>query len=53
MARIGVENSLIDVKQGHEVITLNSEHDAQGCDCCIVTEQDFNMMGIADASIKG
>lgn len=30
-----------------------SEHDAQGCDCCVVTGQDSNMMGIADASIKG
>ncbi|PEA08107.1 hypothetical protein CN425_26205 [Bacillus cereus] len=58
MARIGVENSLTDVQhalqqQGHEVVTLNSEHDAQGCDCCVVTGQDSNMMGIADASIKG
>ncbi|MGQ0422040.1 YkuS family protein, partial [Bacillus sp. HC-Mk] len=38
MARIGVENSLTDVQQalqqqGHEVVTLNSEQDAQGCDC--------------------
>ena len=35
MAKIGVENSLTDVQQalqqqGHEVITINSEHDAQG-----------------------
>ena len=42
MAKIGVENSLTDVQQalqqqGHEVITINSEHDAQGCDCCVVT----------------
>ncbi|HFO0456835.1 MULTISPECIES: YkuS family protein [unclassified Bacillus cereus group] len=58
MAKIGVENSLTDVQQalqqhGHEVITINSEHDAQGCDCCVVTGQDSNMMGIADTSIKG
>lgn len=58
MARIGVENSLTDVQQalkqqGHEVVTLHSEHDAQGCDCCVVTGQDSNMMGIADTSIKG
>ena len=58
MARIGVENSLTDVQQalqqqGHEVVTLNSEQDAQGCDCCIVTGQDSNVMGIADTSIKG
>ncbi|CAH2464801.1 MULTISPECIES: YkuS family protein [Bacillus cereus group] len=58
MARIGVENSLTDVQQvlqqqGHEVVSLNSENDAHGCDCCVVTGQDSNMMGIADASIKG
>ncbi|AAS40442.1 MULTISPECIES: YkuS family protein [Bacillus] len=58
MAKIGVENSLTDVQQalqqqGHEVVTINSEHDAQGCDCCVVTGQDSNMMGIADTSIKG
>ncbi|PEB12867.1 hypothetical protein COL28_04915 [Bacillus thuringiensis] len=58
MARIGVENSLTDVQQalqqqGHEVVTLNSEQDAQGCDCCVVTGQDSNVMGIADVSIKG
>ena len=51
MARIGVENSLTDVQQalkqqGHEVVTLNSEQDAQGCDCCVVTGQDSNMMGL-------
>ena len=51
MARIGVENSLTDVQQalqqqGHEVVTLNSEQDAQGCDCCVVTGQDSNVMGI-------
>ncbi|PEE72252.1 hypothetical protein COM73_03305 [Bacillus thuringiensis] len=53
MAIIGVENSLTDVQQGHEVVTLNSEQDAQGCDCCVVTGQDSNVTGIADASIKG
>ncbi|HDR3890497.1 TPA: YkuS family protein [Bacillus cereus] len=58
MARIGVENSLTDVQQalqqqGYEVVSLNSENDAHGCDCCVVTGQDSNMMGIADASIKG
>ncbi|KFN03236.1 YkuS family protein [Bacillus clarus] len=58
MARIGVENSLTDVQQalqqqGHEVVALNSENDAQGCDCCVVTGQDSNVMGIQNASIKG
>lgn len=58
MAKIGVEDSLTDVQQalqqqGYEVVTLKSEHDAQGCDCCVVTGQDSNVMGMADTSIKG
>ncbi|OOR54103.1 hypothetical protein COM13_16790 [Bacillus pseudomycoides] len=58
MAKIGVENSLTDVQQaleqqGHEVISLRSENDVQGCDCCVVTGQDSNVMGISNAVIKG
>ncbi|GGH72110.1 UPF0180 protein [Compostibacillus humi] len=58
MARIGVEESLTHVKQvliemGHEVVDLRSESDAAGCDCCIVTGMDENVMGIQDASIGG
>ncbi|WP_163538718.1 YkuS family protein [Gracilibacillus sp. YIM 98692] len=58
MARIGVEESLTDVQQklqedGHEVITLRQEQDANGCDCCIVSGQDQNMMGMQDTSIQG
>lgn len=58
MAKIGVEDSLTDVQhaleqKGHEVISLRSENDAQGCDCCVVTGQDSNVMGISDISTKG
>ncbi|MEI4621933.1 YkuS family protein [Bacillus pfraonensis] len=58
MAKIGVENSLTDVQQalqqkGHEVVSLRSENDAQGCDCCVVTGQDSNVMGISNISTKG
>jgi hypothetical protein len=58
MARIGVEQSLSDVQQvlqekGYDVIPLRSEHDIQGCDCCIVTGQHQNVMGISSTSIKG
>ncbi|WP_078595407.1 YkuS family protein [Evansella clarkii] len=58
MARIGVEQSLTNVQQelearGHEVVQLRQEQDAAGCDCCVVTGQDENMMGIQQTSIEG
>lgn len=58
MARIGVEYGLTDVQAalqqlGHEVVQLRSESDAQGCDCCVVTGQDSNVMGISDAVTQG
>ncbi len=58
MARIGVEESLTDVQQklqedGHEVITLRQEQDANGCDCCIISGQDENVMGMQDTAIQG
>ncbi|MFX3625266.1 MAG: YkuS family protein [Ectobacillus sp.] len=58
MARIGVEQSLSDIQQalqqrGHEVVQLRSEQDAQGCDCCVVTGQDSNVMGMSNTSIQG
>lgn len=53
MKKIGVEQSLSNVssalqEKGYEVIELKSEHDAKGCDCCIVTGQDSNIMGISN-----
>ncbi|WP_028400371.1 YkuS family protein [Ectobacillus panaciterrae] len=58
MARIGVEHSLSNVRQaleqkGHEVVQLRSESDVQGCDCCVVTGQDSNVMGMSTISIDG
>ncbi len=58
MARIGVEYGLADVQAalqqlGHEVVQLRNESDAQGCDCCVVTGQDSNVMGISDAVTQG
>lgn len=58
MAKIGVEHSLTDVQQalqqkGHQVIQLHSEQDAQGCDCCIITGMDSNVMGMSNHSIDG
>lgn len=58
MAKIGVEQSLTNVQQalqekGHEVVQLRQESDAKGCDCCVVTGQDNNMMGIANVVTAG
>lgn len=55
MARIGVEETLSDVKaalmeMGHEVVDLRTEADVNGCDCCIISGQDKDVMGIADAT---
>ncbi|GAA0613584.1 YkuS family protein [Virgibacillus siamensis] len=58
MARIGVEESLTDVKEalmemGHDVVDLHSEDDTEYCDCCVITGLDKNVMGMSDASIAG
>ncbi|RLL45178.1 YkuS family protein [Oceanobacillus piezotolerans] len=58
MARIGVEGTLTDVKEalmelGHEVVELKSESDAQNCDCCVISGQDKDVMGMADISTQG
>ncbi|MFC7392383.1 YkuS family protein [Scopulibacillus cellulosilyticus] len=58
MAKIAVEQSLTQVKdalesKGYEVVTLKSESDAKGCDCCVVTGGDVNVMGIQDIVIEG
>lgn len=58
MARVGVEQSLSNIsaalrERGHEVVELRSEADAQGCDCCVVTGIDSNVMGMQDVSTRG
>ncbi|MBU9720520.1 MULTISPECIES: YkuS family protein [Bacillaceae] len=58
MAKIGVEQSLTDVQQaleakGHQVVQLQQEQDAADCDCCVITGQDENMMGIQDTITQG
>ncbi|MGM0752111.1 MAG: YkuS family protein [Bacillota bacterium] len=56
--RIGVEQSLQNVVQalrekGHDVVELKQESDANGCDCCVVTGMDSNVMGIQNVSTQG
>lgn len=56
MARIGVEDTLGNVKQylesqGHQVVAMN-EANMQNCDCCVISGQDQNMVGMADVVTK-
>jgi hypothetical protein len=58
MARIGVEQSLSNVQQalrdkGYDVVELKQESDAQGCDFCVITGMDSDVMGMQDTSIQG
>lgn len=58
MAKVGVEQSLTNVQQalrekGYVVVELKQESDAKGCDCCVVTGLDSNVMGMQDTYIKG
>lgn len=58
MPKIGVEQSLSDVsaalqQKGYDVVQLTNESDAKGCDCCVITGQDANVMGISNAVTAG
>ncbi|MFC7372001.1 YkuS family protein [Fictibacillus iocasae] len=58
MAKIGVEQSLSAVSEalrakGHDVVELKQESDANGCDCCVISGQDQNVMGIQNAAVQG
>lgn len=58
MPKIGVEQSLTQVQEalqakGYDVIQLKQENDAKGCDCCVITGQDQNMMGIHNVITDG
>jgi Uncharacterised protein family (UPF0180) len=58
MAKIGVEQSLTNVSdalrsKGHEVVELRQEQDANGCDCCVITGEDQNVMGIQNVVTQG
>ncbi|WP_075981697.1 YkuS family protein [Bacillus massilinigeriensis] len=55
MARIGVEQSLTNIQEalrqkGHEVVELKQEQDASGCDFCVITGIDSNVMGMQNVS---
>jgi hypothetical protein len=51
MARVAVESSLGNIadalrNSGHEVMDMSGNLDA--CDCCVISGEDKNMMGMAD-----
>jgi len=54
MARIAVEESLDNIcealrESGHEIVPMEN---AAGADCCVVSGQDKNLMGMTDISTK-
>ena len=58
MPKICVESSLTDIKfalmeKGYDVVELKNENDASGCDCCVVTGLDSNMMGMHNTVTQG
>ncbi|MCT2538125.1 YkuS family protein [Aquibacillus koreensis] len=58
MARIGIEGTLSDVKgalqeKGYDVVELKQENDVNGCDCCVISGQDKNVMGMQDTNFAG
>lgn len=58
MAKIGVEPSLTNIQQaleeaGHEVVHLHGPDDAALCDCCVISGQDKDMMGLQETVLKG
>ncbi|WP_077622177.1 YkuS family protein [Sediminibacillus massiliensis] len=58
MPRIGIEGTLSDIKgalqeRGYELVELRQEQDAQNCDCCVISGQDKDVMGMSNAAIQG
>ncbi|WP_019532622.1 YkuS family protein [Paenibacillus ginsengihumi] len=56
MARIAVENSLQSVKEalqqsGHDVVSMEGGG-LEGCDCCVISGQDKNVMGMAETATQ-
>ncbi len=58
MAKVGVEQSLSNISEalknkGYDVVELKQESDANGCDCCVVSGGDSNVMGMQDTEMQG
>ncbi|MBM7552941.1 YkuS family protein [Thalassobacillus pellis] len=53
MKKIAVEESLADIssalkEKGYDIVTMRNEQDADGCDCCVISGQDKDTMGMQD-----
>lgn len=58
MKKIGIEQNLSDIRsalqqKGYELVELRNQEDAAGCDCCVISGQDQNVMGVMDADTQG
>ncbi|UOQ43220.1 YkuS family protein [Halobacillus salinarum] len=58
MKRIAIEESLSDIRsalqeKGYELVTMKTQEDANDCECCIISGQDRNMMGVMDTVTQG
>jgi N-dimethylarginine dimethylaminohydrolase len=56
--KIGVEQSLTQVQdalkgKGYDIVQLKNNEDANGCDCCVISGQDENVMGIQNTTTAG
>ncbi|CAH0118409.1 MULTISPECIES: YkuS family protein [unclassified Paenibacillus] len=54
MAKVALEDSLNSVadalqRDGHEVVSMNNVAD---CDCCVISGQDKNVMGMSGIETK-
>ena len=58
MRRVGVEGTLSDVKgalqeKGYDVVDLKQEQDVTSCECCVISGQDKDVMGMQTTNFAG
>lgn len=58
MKKIAVESTLTDVTQalqqeGYETMELKEQTDVHSCDCCVISGQDKDVMGMQDTDYTG
>lgn len=58
MKKVAIEQNLSDIRsalqqKGYELVDMKKQEDAAGCDCCVISGQDQNVMGMMDAQTQG
>ncbi|WP_163530280.1 YkuS family protein [Halobacillus ihumii] len=58
MKKVAIEENLSDIRaalqqKGYDLVTLQNSQDAEGCDCCVISGQDRDVMGIQNAATNG